>query len=186
MNLNKVFVLGNLTRDPIIKTLPSGQSVANFGVATNRVFYDKDKQKKEQAEFHNIVAFGRTAEIIQQYLKKGSMVLIEGRIQTRSWEDQSGNKRYMTEIITERMQLGPRNAPFQKDDSSFSNSYQSQNKENKSEEDIPIIEEGKDEPSFSHSSEDSSPETEKKKENPIQKDDLENNEEEINLKDIPF
>ncbi|MEA3344182.1 MAG: single-stranded DNA-binding protein [Patescibacteria group bacterium] len=186
MNLNKIFILGNLTRDPIIKALPSGQSVANFGVATNRVYYDKDKQKKEQTEFHNVVAFGRTAEIIQQYLKKGSMVLIEGRVQTRNWEDQSGNKHYMTEIITEKMQLGPRNAPFQKDNSNFSGSYQNQNKENKSEEDIPIIEEGKDEPSFSHSTEDSNTETEKKKENPIQKDDLESNEEEINLKDIPF
>jgi len=186
MNLNKVFILGNLTRDPIIKALPSGQSVANFGVATNRVYYDKDKQKKEQAEFHNVVAFGRTAEIIQQYLKKGSMVLIEGRIQTRSWEDQSGNKRFMTEIITEKMQLGPRNASFQKDNSNFSNSYQNQNKESKFQEDIPVIEEGKDEPSFSHTAEDSNSEAKKNKENSIQEDDFSNKEEEIDLKDIPF
>ncbi|MCK4473770.1 single-stranded DNA-binding protein [Candidatus Parcubacteria bacterium] len=114
MNLNKAFVLGNLTRDPEAKTLPSGSLVANFGVATNRVFYDKDRQKQEQTEFHNIVAFGKTAEIAQQYLKKGSMVLIEGRIQTRTWQDSSGNKHWRTEIITERLQLGPRtigNAP---------------------------------------------------------------------------
>jgi len=108
MNLNKVFVLGNLTADPISRALPSGQSVVNFGLATNRIFYDKDKQKQQQAEFHNIVAFGRIAEIAQQYLKKGSMVLIEGRIQTRSWQDSSGNKRTRTEIITEKLQLGPR------------------------------------------------------------------------------
>lgn len=106
-------MLGNLTADPIVRALPSGQSVVNFGVATNRVFYNKDRQKQQQVEFHNIVAFGRIAEIAQQYLKKGSMVLIEGRIQTRNWQDSSGNKRYRTEIITERLQLGPRSASFQ-------------------------------------------------------------------------
>ena len=109
MFLNKVFVLGNLTADPDVRSLPSGQSVVNFRIATNRVFYDKNKEKQEQAEFHNIVAFGRTAEIIQQYLKKGSLVLIEGRLQTRSWEDKStGAKRFKTEIVTERMQMGPK------------------------------------------------------------------------------
>ena len=109
MFLNKVFVLGNLTADPDARSLPSGQSVVNFRIATNRVFYDKNKEKQEQAEFHNIVAFGRTAEIIQQYLKKGSLVLIEGRLQTRSWEDKStGVKRFKTEIVTERMQMGPK------------------------------------------------------------------------------
>ena len=84
MFLNKVFVLGNLTADPDIRALPSGQSVANFRIATNRIFYDKDGQKQERAEFHNIVAFGRNAEIVQQYLRKGSLLLIEGRLQTRS------------------------------------------------------------------------------------------------------
>lgn len=108
MNLNKVFVLGNLTRDPELRSLPSGQSVVNFGIATNRIFYDKNKEKQERTEFHNIVAFGRNAEIAHQYLKKGSMVLIEGRLQTRSWQDASGNKHFRTEIITERLQLGPR------------------------------------------------------------------------------
>jgi single-strand DNA-binding protein len=108
MFLNKVFVLGNLTADPDVKSLPSGRAVANFRMATNRVFYDKEGKKQERAEFHNIVAFGRTAEIIQQYLKKGSMALIEGRLRTRSWQDSSGNRRFRTEIITERLQLGPR------------------------------------------------------------------------------
>lgn len=108
MFLNKVFVLGNLTADPDARTLPSGRAVVNFRMATNRVFYDKAGQKQEQAEFHNVVAFGRTAEIIQQYLKKGSMALIEGRLRTRSWQDSSGNRRFRTEIITERLQLGPR------------------------------------------------------------------------------
>jgi len=132
MNLNKVFVLGNLTADPIARALPSGQSVVNFGLATNRIFYDKDRQKQQQAEFHNIVAFGKIAEIAQQYLKKGSMVLIEGRIQTRSWQDSSGNKRTRTEIITERLQLGPRTA---------GRAIPTEEKKTPSEE-IPIIEEG--------------------------------------------
>lgn len=108
MNLNKVFILGRLTKDPQVRSLPSGQPVANFGMATNRVFYDKNRQKQEQTEFHNIVAFGRSAEIAQQYLKRGSLLLIEGRLQTRSWEGKDGIKRYRTEIIVENLQLGPR------------------------------------------------------------------------------
>jgi len=109
MNLNKVFVIGNLTRDPESRTLPSGQMVSNFGLATNRVWFDANtKEKKQQVEFHNIVAFGKLAEICNQYLKKGTMAMIEGRIQTRSWQDQSGTTKYRTEIIAEKMQMGPR------------------------------------------------------------------------------
>ncbi|PIU15223.1 single-stranded DNA-binding protein [bacterium (Candidatus Gribaldobacteria) CG08_land_8_20_14_0_20_39_15] len=108
MNLNKVFVLGNLTRDPERKVLPSGGTVVNFSIATNRVYYDQNKQKQEEVEFHNIVAFGKTAEIIAQYLKKGSLALIEGRLRTRNWQDQAGVKHYRTEIFAERLQLGPK------------------------------------------------------------------------------
>ena len=109
MYLNKVIIIGNLTRDPELKALPSGVQVANIGVATNRTWKDKDGAKQEAVEFHNVVAFGRTAEIINQYLKKGSSVLIEGRLQTRTWDDKdTGKKMYRTEIITESMQLGPR------------------------------------------------------------------------------
>jgi len=108
MNLNKAFIVGNLTRDPELKSLPSGNSVVNFGVATNRVWTDQSGQKKEEAQFHNVVAFGKQAESINQYLKKGSMVLIEGRIQTRNWEAQDGSKRSRTEIIAERVQFGPK------------------------------------------------------------------------------
>jgi len=108
MFLNKVFILGNLTADPDVRTLPSGRAVANFRMATNMVFYDKQGQKQEKVEFHNVAAFGRTAEIIQQYLKKGSLALIEGRLRTRTWEDSGGNKRFRTEIITERLQMGPK------------------------------------------------------------------------------
>jgi single-strand DNA-binding protein len=108
MNLNKAFILGNLTQDPELRTLPSGKPVVSFGVATNRFWLDQSGQKQQEAQFHNIVAFGRQAEIAKQYLTKGSLVLIEGRIQTRSWEAQDGSKRYRTEIIAERLQLGPK------------------------------------------------------------------------------
>ncbi len=108
MNLNKTFIIGNLTRDPELRALPSGISVASFGVATNRVWKDKSGQKKEDVQFHNIVAFGKQAEIAKQYLTKGSSVLIEGRIQNRTWEAQDGTKRNKTEIVSERLQLGPR------------------------------------------------------------------------------
>ena len=109
MYLNKVIIIGNLTRDPELKALPSGVQVTNIGVATNRTWKDKEGNKQEAVEFHNVVAFGRTAEIINQYLKKGSSVLIEGRLQTRNWEDkETGKKMYRTEIVAESMQLGPK------------------------------------------------------------------------------
>ncbi len=107
MYLNKVFLIGNLTRDPELKSLPSGVQVASFGLATNRVWKDKDGQKQESTEFHNIVVFGRQAETTAQYLNKGSSVLIEGRLQTRSWES-DGQKKYRTEIIADRVQFGSR------------------------------------------------------------------------------
>ena len=109
MNLNKVFLIGNLTRDPESRTLPSGQGVSNFGLATNRMWTDSEsKEKKQQTEFHNIVAFGKLAEICNQYLKKGTLAMIEGRIQTRNWQGQNGETKYRTEIIAERMQMGPK------------------------------------------------------------------------------
>lgn len=98
---------GNLTRDPEVKTLPNGTPVANFSIATNRVYKDRDGAKQEQTEFHNIVVFSRTAETVGQYLKKGSGVFIEGRLQTRSWE-KDNVKQYRTEIIAETVQFGPR------------------------------------------------------------------------------
>ncbi len=110
MNLNKVFVLGNLTREPEKRNLPSGQSVVNFGVATNRFYSTPDKGKQQDTEFHNVVLFGKVADIASQYLNKGSLVLIEGRLKTRTWEDKNnpGVRRYKTEIIGERLQLGPK------------------------------------------------------------------------------
>ena len=108
MNLNKAFIMGNLTRDPELRQTPSGQAVCSFGVATNRFYTDKTGQKQKQAEFHNVVAWGKQAEIVNQYLKKGSLIFVEGRIQTRNWQDPQGAKHYRTEVIAERVQLGPR------------------------------------------------------------------------------
>lgn len=136
MNLNKVFLIGRLTQDPQTKTLPSGQSVASFGLATDRFFTDKSGQKQQQAEFHNIVLFGRLAEIAAQYLAKGSLALIEGRIRTRSWQDASGNKRFRTEIVGQSLQLGPRAA---------GKVVSSEEKKEVPAEEIPVIEEGEEE-----------------------------------------
>jgi single-strand DNA-binding protein len=106
MYLNKAFLYGNLTRDPELRALPSGQQVASFSIATNRTFKNKDGQQQDQTEYHNIVAFGRQAEVIGQYLKKGRPVFVEGRIQTRSWESE-GKKNYRTEIVIDNFQFGP-------------------------------------------------------------------------------
>jgi len=110
MNLNKVFIIGRLTQEPEARSTTSGQNVTTLKMATNRVWTDKAGQKQEAAEFHTVIAWGRLGEIASQYLKKGGLVLIEGRIQTRSWVDKENNKRYTTEIIAESLQLGPRTA----------------------------------------------------------------------------
>ena len=108
MNLNRVILIGNMTRDPEIRSLPSGQPVASFGLATNRMWKGKDGTQQKHTEFHNIVMFGRLAEIAHQYLKKGSSIMVEGRIQNRSWQGQDGVKKYKTEIVAENMQMGPK------------------------------------------------------------------------------
>lgn len=129
MNLNKAFVLGNLTRDPELRQTPTGQNVATFGVATNRMWTDRTGNKQTQTEFHNVVVWGRLAEIASQYLGKGRLVLIEGRITTRSWQDQQGQKKYRTEIVAENMQLGPRfnTAPSMNQPAPLNNNRQVEN-----------------------------------------------------------
>lgn len=107
MYINKAMVYGNLTRDPEMKALPSGQQVTSFSLATNRVWKDKSGAKQESVDYHNIVMFAKLAELAHQYLKKGSSVFIEGRMQTRSWDDPTG-KKYRTEIVADTMQFGPR------------------------------------------------------------------------------
>lgn len=109
MYLNKTFLFGNLTRDPEMRSLPNGNKVTSFSLATNRVYKDANGARQEQTEYHNIVVFGRQAETSAQYLKKGQGVLIEGRIQTRSWDDKVTNeKKYRTEIIADAVQFGPK------------------------------------------------------------------------------
>ncbi len=110
MDLNKVMLVGRVTADPQVRSTPGGQSVVTIGVATNRVWTDKNNQRQEETEFHNVVLWGRQAEIAGQYLRKGAMVLIEGRLRTRSWTDKTGQQRRTTEVMAERMQLGPRPA----------------------------------------------------------------------------
>lgn len=107
MNLNKVFLLGRLTADPQLRTTASGQNVATFSIATNRV-WTGPAGKREDVQFHNIVVWGRQADIAQRFLAKGGLVLVEGRIQTRSWDDKQGQKRKTTEIVADYLQLGPR------------------------------------------------------------------------------
>ncbi len=114
MNLNKVQIIGRLTRDPELRSTPSGQNVANFSVATSFTWTDKNGQKQEKTEFHNVVAWGRQAEIIAQYFVKGQEIYVEGRLETRSWDDKdSGKKMYRTEIILEKFEFGakPAGAP---------------------------------------------------------------------------
>lgn len=107
MYLNKAMVYGNLTRDPEMKALPSGMQVCSFSLATNRVYNDRDGNRQEAADYHNIVVFGKQAENCAKYLTKGSATYVEGRMQTRSW-DKDGVKQYRTEVIADRVQFGPK------------------------------------------------------------------------------
>ncbi|MDD3285332.1 MAG: single-stranded DNA-binding protein [Patescibacteria group bacterium] len=103
MNLNKAMIIGNLTRDPEVRTTPSGQNVASFSVATSLTWTDNSGQQQKKTEFHNIVAWRKLAEICGQYLKKGSKIYIEGRLQTTDWTGNDGVKKYRTEIVAENM-----------------------------------------------------------------------------------
>lgn len=144
MNLNKVILIGNLTADPELRNTPSGQPVCNFRIATNRIWNDKNSgQKQQKTEYHTIVAWRRLAEIVSQFLSKGSLVLIEGRLETRTWDDPSGNKRFRTEIIAENLQLGPRRTG----EIGQQQTGQEEKKEEgkASQEEIPTIQEGEEE-----------------------------------------
>ena len=135
MDLNKAMIIGNVTRDPETRSTANGQPVTSFSIATNLTWTDQSGQKQQKAEFHNIVAWRKLAEICGQYLKKGSKVYIEGRLQTSDWTGQDGNKRYKTEIVAENMIMldnkggGGGGAPA-------SNNNYSQNNNNESE---PVI-----------------------------------------------
>lgn len=103
MSLNKAMVIGNLGADPEVRYTQSGTAVANLSIATNETWKDKSGEKQERTEWHKVVVFGRTAENVGKYLKKGRQVYIEGRIQTKDWEDRDGNKRYTTEIVAQNV-----------------------------------------------------------------------------------
>jgi single-strand DNA-binding protein len=109
MYLNKAMIYGNLTRDPELKALPSGMNVCSFSLATNRVYNDRDGNRQEAADYHNIVVFGKQADNCAKYLTKGSATYVEGRLQTRSW-DKDGQKQYRTEVVADRVQFGPKNS----------------------------------------------------------------------------
>ncbi len=107
MYLNKAVLIGNLTRDPELKAIPSGNKVCTFSLATNRTYKDAQGQRQEKTDYHNIVVWGKTAENVAQYMKKGSQILVEGRMETRSWDDAATNtKKYRTEIIADTVQFG--------------------------------------------------------------------------------
>jgi single-strand DNA-binding protein len=109
MYVNKVILVGNLTRDPEMRALPSGINVTTLSLATNRTWKDQSGKKQEATDFHNVVAFGKAADLINQYCKKGNSLYVEGRIQTRSWDSDQG-KKYRTEIVVENFQFGPKNS----------------------------------------------------------------------------
>lgn len=137
VNFNKIFILGNVVKNPESRSTTSGQTVANFSVATNRMWTDSQGQKQKKAEFHNIVAWGKLGEICAQYLQKGKLVFIEGRVETRSWDAPDGTKKYKTEVIAESMQMGPKLQGESHDRGSSSPS--SNDNSGSSEEDIPVI-----------------------------------------------
>jgi len=142
MNLNKVFLIGNLTADPETRNTPSGTTVCTFRMATNRIWNDKKSgERQQETEYHTVVTWGKLADIASQYLTKGKMVFVEGRIHTRNWEDSSGNKHYKTEIIAQNLQLGPRLGGQFNSPSNTAKTTQEEKKKEKSDEDIPTIEE---------------------------------------------
>jgi single-strand DNA-binding protein len=108
MNLNKVIIIGRIVREPELKTLQTGMTLATMNVATNRNWTDKQGQKQQEAEFHNVVAFGKTAEIMSQYCTKGGLVAIEGRLKTKTWKSKSGETKQQTTIVVDILQLGPK------------------------------------------------------------------------------
>lgn len=137
MYLNKAIIIGNLTRDPETKALPSGIKVTTLGVATNRVWKDKSGARQESTDYHNVVVFGRQAETVSQYLKKGSSLLVEGRLQTRAWDGSDGQKRYRTEIVADRIQFGQRSGGQSNNQNSNSGSQSKAESQDDNSKDIP-------------------------------------------------
>lgn len=141
-DFNQAIILGNLTRDPELRTTPSGRSVATFTLATNRRWTNQDGQQQEETEFHNVVAWGRLAEICAQILYKGRKALICGRLRTRNWEGQDGIKRYTTEIIADQMSaLGPSQAGTETESTTIENTKASKKSQTKTKEPVTVPQE---------------------------------------------
>jgi single-strand DNA-binding protein len=104
-SVNKVILIGNLGRDPEVRYMPDGAAIANISLATTDTWKDKSGEKQERTEWHRVAFFGKTAEIAGEYLRKGSQVYVEGRLQTRKWQDKDGQEKYTTEIVADRMQM---------------------------------------------------------------------------------
>lgn len=168
MDLNKATIIGRLTRDPEVRTTPQGSTVSSFGVATNFIWNNPQGQKQEKVEFHNIVAWRKLAEICGQYLRKGSKIYIEGRLQTREWEGQDGNKRQRTEIVAENMIMLDSKGSTQSNQDFGSNQQQTNtnNNQTQSTDNAPTTQPA------SGGSQDSSSDSEKK--------------DEVSVEDIPF
>lgn len=141
MNYNKVVIIGNVVADPEVRATPSGQQVCSLRVATNRIWTDQAGAKQQKTEFHSVVLWRRLAEIASQYLRKGGLVMIEGRLETRSWDDTAGVKHYRTEIVAENMQLGPRGAGQINDGNKPAANQPEAGEQANTKEEIPIIEE---------------------------------------------
>ena len=141
MNLNKVMLIGRLTRDPERRTTPSGQSVCSLGLATSMVWKDQSGQKQERTEFHNIILWRRLAEIASEYLTKGNLVYIEGRLETRNWE-KDGVKHYRTEIIGDVLQMGPKSENVAYGSNQQRQGQPAQKTKTSVKKEIPVIEDG--------------------------------------------
>ena len=146
MNLNLVMLIGRITRDAESKVTPSGQNVVNFSIATNSVWVDKNQQKQESTEFHNLVFWGKRGEALAPYLTKGKLVMVDGELKTRSWVGQDGQKKYRTEIFVKNLQFGPRASG----EGAFMANKEDGAKEEKDDivEDLPIIQAGSDDSPF--------------------------------------
>jgi len=174
VNLNKAFILGNVTREPEVRSMPNGNQVTNFSIATNRFYTSSSGEKKQEAEFHNIVCFGKLADIASRYLNKGGLVFIEGRIKTRNWVNAQGAKQYRTEIIADSLQLGPKSAGGTGNSNYRSPASANHEPEMPKQDEIPIIEENYTPPSDDNSG---GPKTVSFEDDAA---------DEIDVKDIPF
>ena len=147
MNLNLVMLIGRITRDAESKVTPGGQNVVNFSIATNSVWMDKNNQKQESTEFHNLVLWGKRGEALAPYLTKGKLIMIDGELRTRSWTGQDSQKKYRTEIFVKNLQFGPRtggdNGFVQNNDSPMA-----KEEKNPIEEDLPVIQAGSEDSPF--------------------------------------